>query len=132
MGGVESLSLMGFRLVGRFSIFFMNLILMLLCVGALIIYFNVFGGICASLVQGIFNAESDILTTKYLYVILLGVLNIVPILMKTIKELKIVSVILFGSLIAFLLTLLILAIAQGTDKNPDTNLSHYWAFKFDK
>lgn len=106
MGGVESLSLMGFRLVGRYSIFIMNTILMLLCIGALIIYFNVFGNICANLIKNIFNTENSFLTQKYLYIIILGGLNLFPVLMKTIKELKFMSIILFSSLVLFLYGLL--------------------------
>ena len=48
-GGLASKSEMGYKLYGRISIFFINISVLLNCSGALILYYNIFGGIAASL-----------------------------------------------------------------------------------
>ena len=47
--GLCSISEIGFKLIGRSSIFFINIVIVLLCVGLMIIYFDLFGNICAGL-----------------------------------------------------------------------------------
>ena len=49
LGGLSTISEIGYKLMGRSSIFFINAVLILLCVGLMIIYFDLFGTICAGL-----------------------------------------------------------------------------------
>ena len=50
LGGLASISEIGYKLWGRSSIFFINAVLIMLCVGLMIIYFDLFGTICAGLI----------------------------------------------------------------------------------
>jgi len=49
-GGLESLSEIGYKLLGRFSIYLINGFLTVNCVGTLVAYYYIFGGIITSLV----------------------------------------------------------------------------------
>jgi hypothetical protein len=46
-GNLESLSEIGYKLLGRFSIFLINGMVLLNCIGGLIAYNNIFGKICS-------------------------------------------------------------------------------------
>lgn len=43
--GLESLSEIGYKLLGRKSIFIINGMVMTNCIGSLVAYYNIFGGI---------------------------------------------------------------------------------------
>ena len=45
--GLDSFSEIGFKLLGRPAIFIINLMILLLCFGGLIAYYNIFGLICS-------------------------------------------------------------------------------------
>ena len=53
--GLSSISEIGFKLMGRKSIFFLNIVLVLLCIGLMFIYFDLFGNICAGLFKDIID-----------------------------------------------------------------------------
>ena len=59
LGGLATISEIGFKLMGRASIFFINTVLIALCVGLMIIYFDLFGRICAGLYQDITKETED-------------------------------------------------------------------------
>jgi amino acid permease len=48
-GGLDSFSEIGYKLLGRYSIFWINTLIALLVIGGLVAYYNVFGSICSSL-----------------------------------------------------------------------------------
>lgn len=60
----------------------------------------------------------------------MGILNLYTVLKKSIKELKIVSILLSISVATFLVILIVWVALDGF-QNPDPNYSNYWAFKFD-
>jgi amino acid permease len=129
MKGTDSLSMIGYKLIGRPFIFMMSIILMLLCMGAMIIYFNIFGTIASSLVQDLTHNTTSFFTNEPFYIIVMGVLNLYPVLKKSIKELKIVSVILSISVATFLIILIVWVCIDGF-QNPDPDYKPYWFFKF--
>lgn len=110
-GGMESLSEIGFKLLGRNSIFLFNGMIFTLCFGLLIAYSNIFSGISTSFYKHLFNKdeEESIFASSQFYIVLLAVLNLPIIFKRSIKELKIISVILFISVTIFVISLVILA-----------------------
>jgi amino acid permease len=52
---LSSVSEIGFKLMGRASIFFINGVLVVLCIGLMFIYFNLFGDISAGLYKDIID-----------------------------------------------------------------------------
>lgn len=130
MKGIDSLSMIGYKLIGRPFIFMMSIILMVLCMGAMIIYFNIFGTIASSLVQDLSHNTTSFFTNEPFYIIIMALLNLFPILQKSIKELKIVSIILSLAVTTFLF-ILILWVSLDGFQNPDSDKSVYWTIKFD-
>jgi len=123
MKGPDSLSMIGYTLLGRAFIFMMSIIIMLLCMGAMIIYFNIFGTIASSVVQDLTHNNTSFFTNEPFYIIIMGVLNLIPVLKKSIKELKIVSIILSASVATFLVILIVWVCLDGF-QNPDPDYSN--------
>lgn len=46
-GGLDSFSEIGYKLMGRPALFIVNVMIVLLCFGGLIAYYNIFGVICS-------------------------------------------------------------------------------------
>ena len=51
--GLDSISLIGYKLLGRVSIFFMNGVIFILASGSIIIYLRLFGDVCRDVVVGL-------------------------------------------------------------------------------
>ena len=49
LDGLESISEIGYKLLGRKSIFIINGMIMTNCIGSLVAYYNIFGGIMSSI-----------------------------------------------------------------------------------
>lgn len=82
-----------------------NSMLIILCFGLLIAYWNVFGGIASSIYIDLYNDKVSVLARDNFYILLLGVLILSVIFKRMIKELKIVSIILFMGCIVFITAL---------------------------
>src|SRR5438105_847473 len=122
MPGHETLSEIGYTLLGRPSIFMLNGILLILCVGSVIIYFNLFGIIGSSLMQDLLNDYSEsFFFTMTFYILLLGIILLPLIFFRTIKEMKIISILLFTSIGVFVLTCILFSILESNNLNPDDN-----------
>lgn len=61
LGGLTSFSEIGFKLLGRKSIFFFNTIIFINCFGCLIIYYSIFGGIMSSIYQQLTGNQTSLL-----------------------------------------------------------------------
>lgn len=109
MDGLDSISEIGFKLFGRMSIFFMNVILIFLCTGSITIYFSLFGSTCSNLFKTLsdnIDNESFFLSENF-FVLVVAAINLSTIYFKAIKELKIVSVFLFSSIVGFVLMMIV-------------------------
>ena len=98
------------------------------------VYFIVFGDICVSLINSIWPAmATEIINSRATFVILLALGLIREILKKDLKELKIVSVILFMGVISFVALIAEELISKEQDKipNKDTDTSEYWIGSWD-
>lgn len=115
----------GYNCLGRKSIFFIGTVLVLNSAGLELIYFIVFGKISASLVKDIFSAETSFFTEKYLYILIIGALNVPLVIKREIKELKIASVLLFVSIILFILILIYQVIFKRSEINTDEDYNPY-------
>lgn len=136
-GGTESISEVGFKLLGRFSIYLMNGIILLLCIGLMLIYFILYGNIVSSLAID-FGVHIDTFFAKpAFWIIIMAIINSPPIFFRAIKELKAVSILLGVSIVTFVTVLVIYCIqtyAEGKDKitNGDDNYAQYWDFKIQR
>jgi amino acid permease len=81
----------------------MNGTLLFMCLGSIIIYFNLFGSISSGLIKNVTgrNGSDSFFLSSQFYIMLMAAANLVPIYMRAIKELKIVSILLFTSIISF-------------------------------
>ena len=73
-----------------------------------IIYFIVFGDTTASIVKTLFYPNTaNFLTTRACYIMVLGLLLVLPLLQKHLKEIKFVSVTLFVAIACFVVLMLV-------------------------
>lgn len=131
-GGLESLSEIGFKLMGRKSIYMINTLILINCTGSLIAYFNIFGNILTSIFKDIGFSKESIFADPTLYILILALLNLPPIFKRTVKELKIISYLLFFSVFIFVLGLLIELSIVGTSYNPDLSYYKYYEFNWSR
>lgn len=102
---VESLYELGFITMGRASIYIISTIILLSGIGCIMIYFIVFGDISASLAL---QAASDgFYTQRWFYVLILAIAMLPFCLKKMLREMKIVSILLFGSIGLFVVLFII-------------------------
>ena len=112
---------------------------MFLSLGLLVLYFILFGTTFQKMMILIFqNTETDTSTFFFkpqFYILLLAVLNLPPIYKREIKELQILSIILFVSIFILAFVCLIYLLIEGTSLNVDSKLgtiNTYWDFKFSR
>lgn len=119
--------------MGRSSIFIINTIIALNCFLLLMIYLIIFGNTASSILTDIFPSVTDgaahFFMSKPFYVIVIAVINVPLILMRAIKELKIASFFLFGSIILFVVIFIVQIIQKGTYLNPDSDYKQYYEIK---
>jgi len=98
----------GFILFNRSSIFFISAIIIFNSLGLIIIYFIVFGDTLKSLIHD-FSSESDndFFGKRMAYVIILSVILVPIILKKELKEIKMLSVLLFTTLFGFVVLIIV-------------------------
>jgi amino acid permease len=98
----------GFILFNRSSIFFISTIIIFNSLGLIIIYFIVFGDTLKSLIRDLSNeTEHEFFGKRMAYVIILSVLLVPIILKKELKEIKILSVLLFTTLFGFVVLIIV-------------------------
>ena len=105
--GLESLSEIGYILLGRKSIFILNIIITLSVLGLTIIYFIIFGDITSSLIRENFDNKNSFLCKRPLYVLAIALLVLPLILKREVAHLKIASYILFLGIILFIVMFII-------------------------
>ena len=93
---VESIYEISYVTIGKPAIYFTAITQFIALYGSMIVYYIVFGDICASIViQLAFpNGEENFFTARYLYLAILGVASIPIIVRRRLAEIKIVSIIL--------------------------------------
>lgn len=102
------------------------------CVGSLIAYFNIFGNIMTSIVKDLGISKDSIFSEATLYILLLAILNMPPIFKRTVKELKIISYLLFLSVIIFVVAIMIELAVEGTSHNSDQSFAKYYEINFSR
>ena len=124
---VESIYELGYVSMGSCSIFFIATLQVISCLGAMILYFVVFGDICASLIkQGFYPDEENALTKRYLYILVLAIALIPIVIQKMLSEIKIVSILLFVTVTLFIALFLVQLIIEGDERNKDPDYSEYF------
>ena len=115
LSGLESLSEIGYRLLGRKSIFIINGMVMTNCVA----YYNIFGGIMSQIFLEFTGNDDSFFTSDTFFKLLLFAINLPLVLSRTLKELKLASYILVTSVGVFILGFLLLFLSVETRMNPD-------------
>ena len=105
----RSLSEMGYILLGRKSIFIINVIILIGSTQVMIIYFIIIGDICASYITYFTNVEEGTVfyTSRGFYAFLSSIPISFFIFKKEMHELKIASFMLFSSILLFVLVFII-------------------------
>ena len=130
-GNQESIYEIGFALFGRPSLFMFATMIMILCSGLLIAYYNLLATICSSLYIDFYNS-SGILANDLFYKGMIGVILFPLIFKRTIKELKVVSIILFVSAMIFLVTLMNETINKKPEDISDKFLTDIFSAKLSR
>jgi amino acid permease len=133
-GQLDELQDIGFFIAGRWTIFFISLVIFTISFGCCIIYFIVFGDICKSLVSTfVYDGNKDNLLSsgRFVYVLTLAAILLILIVRKQIKELKIASIFLFLGVMAFLVIFIYQLMVEGLKFNHDHNSNGYFNHKFD-
>lgn len=128
-------------ILGRKSIYFISAIISIMSFGLMMIYFIVFGDIFASIISQVHygggcdaeeKGDDSIWTKRPTYAITLGAMLTPLVLKKELKELKIVSVILFLGIASFLLIFSGQLIFEGKPEvNHDETTEPYYKLDTD-
>lgn len=103
---IETLYELGYVSMGKWSIYLISFIAIVCNDGFCMIYFIVFGDVAASFSQQLFfNGQSNIMTTRQFWIIGLAIAMLPIIFKKALAEIKIISYMLFGAVIVFILFL---------------------------
>mmetsp|Transcript_23503 Transcript_23503/g.31502 ORF Transcript_23503/g.31502 Transcript_23503/m.31502 type:complete len:199 (+) Transcript_23503:242-838(+) len=128
---VESLYELGFVTMGRVSIYIMSSIILFTGVGCIMIYFIVFGDISASLAKQAVEAGTENLWTKRLIYVLFLALAMLPLcLKKMLREMKIVSILLFLAIGLFIFLFIVQLVTMGSVENHDKDYGEYYDIDF--
>jgi amino acid permease len=129
---VESFYELGFLTMGKWSIYFISITILISLFGCMMIYFIIFGDITASLVkQLVFPYDENVFTTRTIYVLTLGFLMIPFIIQKKLAELKCVSILLFTAIFTFIGLFIVQLFRLGNIENHDEQYGQYYEIKFD-
>ena len=127
---VNSIYQLAYITMGRHAIYLVSVIQFIAAFGLDIIYFIVFGDTSASLVKTLcYPNENNFLTSRACYVLLLAIIMVMPLLQKELKEISILSVILFGGIGLFLVLMVVELAENGSNLNPDSDYSVYYTVK---
>ena len=125
VGNLESFSEIGFKLLGRSSIFMINALVFFNCAGCLIVYYNIFSGIMASIFFKAFGNPDSLLSKEWFHLLWYFVINLMIIFKRTIKELNIIGTLHYLAAKLFIITVLIKLMVHGTVDNHDTTFNYY-------
>ena len=120
----RSLYDIGYATLGKSAIYMVASIISIFCNGLLIIYFILFGKISQSLVaQMFFNDEGEknnfMTRNKTFHVLVLGMCLLPVFMQKHLKELTIISIILFFGVACFVVIISAQLLVYGEFANPD-------------
>ena len=122
----SSFSEIGYILLGRKSVFLINVIVFIGCFQLMILYFIIIGDILASFASQILNELDTFRTSRACYVIIVGIMLLPMIFKKEIHELKLASVMLFIAIFLFVVVFIFQLISAGTDQNDDDDFKNYY------
>lgn len=105
--------------LGRKSIFMINIMIFVNSFGLMMIYFIVFGNIAASIAQAGSPDASMFFVSKQFFILIISICILPLALKKEIKELKIASVLLFIAIFLFILIFVIQILSSGNFANKD-------------
>jgi len=133
---VESLYEIGYMLWGRKSIYLISFIIWIASTGLMMVYFIVFGDISASIVRQVAYPNKqetfeNVWVSRWPYVLMIGLLLVPLVIMRELKELKVISMTLFAGIGIFLSLFIFQMIKYGLKENKDVDYSIYWEAKFD-
>ena len=127
---MESLYEIGFMVLGRKSIYIVSAVTFIFATGIMMVYFIVFSDVISSLMaQLVFTSKEDkcsFVTKRTLYVLILGAVLFPFIIRKELKELKIISIILFFGIFSFIMILLAQLLIEGNNFNKDKDPSYLY------
>ena len=92
--------------MGRPSVFVISSLVLINAMGSLIAYFNIFGGILASIHSDFTYDYQIILSNPEIYIVILALMILPPMLKRTVSELAVIAYILFFTVILFELTMI--------------------------
>ena len=134
-GNFETFYELSYMLYGKPSIYFIAFNITMIGWSMAMVYFIVFGDICVSLINSVFPSLTDSwwawINTRATFVVLLAAALIKEILKKDLKELKIVSVILFVGVLSFVALIAEELITKKVVPNQDKDTSLYWTGSWD-
>ena len=118
---VNSIYQLAYITMGRQAIYLVSVIQFIAAFGLDIIYFIVFGDTSASLIKTLFYTShtDNFLTSRACYVLILACAMVLPLLQRELKEISILSVILFGGIALFLVLMVVELTENGSNLNPD-------------
>jgi len=122
---VNSIYELSYVSLGRPGIFIVSFVQFIMSIGLDMIYFIVFGDAAASIVFSLTGKE-NFWSSRILYILILAGLLVIPLLQKELKEIKMVSVVLFLSIGLFLVLMMLQLIMDGSALNPDEDRSIYY------
>ena len=129
---VESMYEMGFVTMGRASIYLIATIILVSGVGCTMIYLIVFGDISASLAQSVVESGTEnIITGRTFYVLIIAAAMTPLCLKKMIREMKIVSILLFLAIGLFISLFIIQLVLLGSKENHDETYGQYYKIELD-
>jgi amino acid permease len=109
------LSEIGFILQGRKSIFVISTIVFIGTFQMMIVYFIIIGDILSSFPKEFLKDSGTFVQSRVVYIVLIA-LSLSPLIFKReIKELKIVSMLLFVAIFLFIIVFTFQLISSGTD-----------------
>ena len=124
---VESMYELGFLTMGKCSIYFISLVILISLFGCMMIYFIIFGDTTASIIkQLVFPYEENVFTTRTPYVLTLGFLMIPFVIQKRLSELKCVSMLLFTAIFTFIGLFILQLFRMGNIENHDEYYGQYY------
>lgn len=129
---VQSTYELGFVTLGPKSIWIIATLILISGAGCIMIYFIVFGDIAASLAYQGYNFEKEnVLTERAIYVVFIALVMTPLCLKKKLREMKLVSILLFAAIGIFILLFLIQMFSLGTIDNADEDFRQYWRVDLD-
>jgi len=118
--------------MGSFAIYLLSLIITLTGFGIMMVYFIVFSQIAVSLAKAeLAEGTENLLTERWIYVLILAALVSFFCLMKRLAEMKGITVMLFLTIAIFILGFIAQLCTEGMIENHDEDYGQYYDIDFD-